>query len=91
MVARLLAVDRPGQVPADLGPVPRVVAQDEDGDPRVALEVLVALPLRLGVDQQVLAVGVDPGVLRLGLPVRHQGDDGGQVLSLGETDDGAVE
>ena len=91
MVARLLAVDGPGEVAADLGPVPRVVAQDQQGDPRVTLQVLVALALGLGVDEEVLPVGVHPRVLRLRLAVGHEGDDAGQVLALGQTDDGAVE
>jgi len=45
-------------------------------------QVLRALPGRLGVDEQVLAVGVDPGGQRLGLAVRHQRHHGGQVLPL---------
>jgi len=45
------------EVTADLGVVPRVVARDQHGDPRVALQILVALPHGHGVDEQVLAVG----------------------------------
>ena len=36
---------------------------DQDRDARIALHVLGALALRLGVDKYVLTVGVDPGEL----------------------------
>jgi hypothetical protein len=47
------------------------------GDAGVARDVACLLPLRFGVDQDVLAVGIDPRQQRLRLPVRHQGDEGG--------------
>ena len=50
-----------------------------------------ALALRLGVDQQVVAVGVHPGEQGLGLAVGHQRDHGGQVGALGQADGVVVE
>ena len=51
---------------------------------RVALDVLEPLALRLGVDQHVLAVGVDPGEQRLRLAVGHERHDRGEVGTGGE-------
>ena len=78
-------------VSADLGPVVRVVAADQHGDARVAGDVPGPLPLRFGIDQDVLAVGIDPGEQRLRLPARHQRHHRGQVLALGQPDHVLVE
>ena len=92
VVPRLLAVDGPDDRAAHLGPVPRIIRRvQQHRHPRVPADVLAALALRLGVDKQVLAVGVDPGEQRLRLAVRHQGDHGGQVAALGETGDVLIE
>ena len=80
----LVAGDGLDHVSPDLGPVVGVLAVDQHGDARVAGHVPGPLPLWLGVDQDVLAVGVDPGEQGLRLPVRHQGHHGGQVLALSE-------
>ena len=69
----LVAVDDLRHMSPHFGPVLRVVAVDQHGDARVAGDVLRPLPLRLGVDEDVLIIGVDPGELRLRLPARHQG------------------
>src|ERR1022692_5244145 len=59
VVARLLAVDRLDYVAAHLGPVPRVLRRvQQHRYPRVAADVSAPLPLRLGVHQDVLAIGV---------------------------------
>jgi hypothetical protein len=67
-----------------LGPVLGILAVDQHGDARVAGDVPGPLPLRFGIDQDVLVVGVDPGEQRLRMAVRHQGHHRGQVLALGE-------
>src|ERR1017187_2408981 len=58
---------------------------DEHRDPRVPADVLRPLTLGFGVDEQVIAVGVNPGQQGLRLAAGHQGHDGGQVRALGET------
>jgi hypothetical protein len=79
--------DSVDEMAADRGVFLGVVARNQHGDPRVALHILVALAQGHGVDEQILAVGVDPGVLRLGLCVGHERDDGRQVRTLGQADD----
>jgi hypothetical protein len=91
VLAGRLAADGLDHVPADLGPVVEVIAADQQGDARVTGDVPGPLPLRLGVDQQVLPVGVDPGQQGLRLPARHQGHHRGQVPALGQPDHILVE
>src|SRR5689334_13969091 len=62
VLAGLVPGFRADDPPAYLGPVPRVVGGvDQHGDPGVPADVPGPLPLRLGVHQDVLAVGVHPG------------------------------
>jgi hypothetical protein len=60
-------------------------------DARIAADIPRSLALRLGVDEQVFAIGVDPGQQCLGLAVGHQRHDGRESGSLGKTDNVGVE
>src|ERR1039457_4489443 len=57
---------------------------DEHRDPGVPADVLRPRPLGFGVDEQVIAVGVNPGQQGLRLAAGQQGHDGGQGRALGE-------
>jgi hypothetical protein len=92
VIAGGLAVDGVDEVPTDFGPVPRVVSGvDEHGHARIARKVLDPLTLWLGVHEDVLAVGVDPGEQRLWLAGGHEGHDCREVWTLRETNDVGVQ
>jgi hypothetical protein len=54
------------------------------GDPGVRLYVEELATVYLGVDQEVLVVGVDPHDVGHRLAAGEQGGEGGKVLALGE-------
>src|SRR5580765_3434677 len=89
---RGLAVDGVDKVTANLGPIPRIVSRvNQDGDARVALEVLDALTLGFRVHKEVLTVGVDPSEQRLRLAIGHECHDRGEIRTSGEANDIGVQ
>src|SRR5918998_1269157 len=69
----------------DLGvPVGVRLVADGQGHPRVLLEVLELLPVRLGFHVEPIAVGAHPDVLGLDPVARQQAADGGVVGAAGQ-------
>ncbi len=61
-----------------------ILVPDRERHPRVALDdVLELLAVHLGVDQEVIAVGVDPRHLSLGVAVGHEGGERREVVGAG--------
>jgi len=56
---------------------------DRERHPRVALDVLELLAVYLGVDQEVVVVGIDPHHLGLGMAARQQRRERREVLPVG--------